>query len=117
MCSIFTHAITRRPGSDFAQGITTADLGIPNYNLILQQHEAYLCALRSLGLDITVLDPLLGCPDAYFVEDPAIVLPEIAVITRPGALPRRGELDTIEAALAPYRSIVRIEPPGTIEGG
>jgi dimethylargininase len=113
----FTHAITRLPGSDFAQGLTTAGLGAPDTALMLQQHAAYVDALRSLGLAVTVLDPIPGYPDAYFPEDVAVLTPEVAVITRPGAPTRRGETNFIEAALPDDRPLVRIEPPGTLEGG
>ena len=114
---MFTHAIVRLPGEDFAQGITTSDLGAPDYALMLQQHQAYVAALRSLGLKVELLDPLPGHPDAYFVEDPAIVTPEAAVVTRPGALARRGEADAIAPVLANYRPVERIQAPGTLDGG
>ncbi len=113
----FTHAITRLPGPDFAQGLTTAAFGAPDYELILTQHAAYVAALRSLGLEVTVLDPVTGYPDAYFTEDVAILTPEVAVITRPGAPTRRGEIDFIETALPKSRPLARIQPPGTLEGG
>src|SRR5687768_14181641 len=111
---MFTRAIARRPGEDFAGGITTADLGMPEYGLIVRQHDAYMAVLRSLGLDVVVLEPLAGYPDAYFVEDTAVVTPEVAVITHPGALARRGEVDTIEAALRGQRPIQRICAPDTL---
>jgi len=82
---VIGRAILRRPGPDFAQGITTASLGAPDYALLLAQHAAYADALRSLGLAVEVLDALPGFPDAYFVEDVAVVVPEVAVIARPGA--------------------------------
>ena len=85
---MFKYAITRKPGRNFAAGLTTANLGTPDYNLILQQHEAYVFTLQSLGLEVEMLQSLQGYPDAYFVEDVAIVTPEIAVITRPGAIER-----------------------------
>ncbi|MBN1825209.1 MAG: amidinotransferase [Candidatus Eisenbacteria bacterium] len=113
----FSRAVARRPGPDFAGGITAADLGPPEYDRILRQHDAYLDALRLAGLDVAVLEPLTGFPDAYFPEDAAVVFPEAAVITRPGAEARRGETPTIEEALRPHRRIERIEPPGTIDGG
>jgi dimethylargininase len=112
-----THAITRLPGSDFAQGITTADLGSPDYDLMLRQHQAYVQTLKSLDIRVVTLEPLLGYPDAYFVEDVAVILPEAAVITRPGAASRRDEIKSIEPALSPFRPLVRIEEPGTLDGG
>ncbi len=114
---MFTHAITRLPGENFADGLTTANLGRPSYSLITQQHYAYRQALLSLGLDVIVLPAEPGYPDAYFVEDPAIVTPKIAVITRPGAPSRRGEEISLEPFLEYYRPLFHIQPPGTLEGG
>ena len=114
---MFRYALTRQPGPDFAQGITTSQLGAPDYTRMLAQHAAYEDALRSLGLEIIQLDALVGYPDAYFVEDAAVVLPELAVITRPGASARQGEEKSIAQSLAAYRTLAAIQPPGTLEGG
>lgn len=114
---MFTHAITRLPGENFADGLTTADLGRPSYPLILKQHHAYRQALLSLGLDIIVLPAEPDYPDAYFVEDPAIVTPKIGVITHPGAPARQGEETTLEPFLEYYRPLYHIQPPGTLDGG
>jgi dimethylargininase len=114
---MFTHAITRLPGENFANGLTTANLGRPSYPLILQQHHAYRQALLSLGLNVIVLPTEQAYPDAYFVEDPAIITPNIAVITRSGAPSRRGEETTLEPFLEYYRPLVHIHPPGTVDGG
>jgi len=113
----FTRAILRRPGSDFAAGLTTADLGAPDYDRMLVQHAAYADALRSLGLAVEVLDPLPGFPDAYFLEDVAVVVPELAVVTRPGAPSRRGEEDAIGVVLSRYREVVLLQYPATLDGG
>jgi dimethylargininase len=114
---MFTHAITRLPGENFADGITTSTLGHPSYPLIQQQHHAYRKALQTLGLDVIVLPAEQGFPDAYFVEDPAIVTPRIAVITQPGAPSRQGEEITLEPVLKQYRPVFHIHSPGTVEGG
>lgn len=114
---MLTHAITRKPGENFVHGLTTSNLGRPNYELIVKQHQAYIETLRSLGLEVFVLDALPDYPDAYFVEDPAVVTPEVAVITNLGAESRKGEEAAIEPVLARYRPTVRIQTPGTIEGG
>jgi len=114
---MFTHAITRKPGPDFASGITTSLLGPPDSALMMRQHAAYVDLLTSLGLEVVELDPLPGYPDAYFVEDAAVVTPDVAVITRPGARSRRGEEKAIELILAQYRRIERIRAPGTLDGG
>lgn len=114
---MFTHAITRLPGENFAQGLTTSNLGRPSYPLILQQHQAYRQALQRLGLEVIVLPPEPAFPDAYFVEDPAIVTSELAIINHPGAPSRQGEEMTLEPVLQRYRPVARIHPPGTVDGG
>ncbi|HJU82776.1 MAG TPA: hypothetical protein VJ600_01060 [Holophagaceae bacterium] len=114
---MFTHAILRTPGPDFAEGITTAHLGKPDLELILAQHRTYADALRRLGLQVEVLESLPGFPDAYFVEDTAVVTPGLAVVSRPGAPARRGEEDAMETPLRRHRPIARIQDPGTLDGG
>lgn len=114
---MFSTAITRKPGRNFAQGITTANLGAPSYPLILAQHAAYIEILRQLGLSVIEMEPLPSHPDAYFIEDVAVVTPEVAVITNPGAVPRNGEQQHIEPILAQYREIAHIQSPGTVDGG
>ncbi|HNX98441.1 MAG TPA: arginine deiminase family protein [Candidatus Aminicenantes bacterium] len=114
---MFRQAIVRTPGPDFAAGLTTATLGEPDYELMRTQHEAYVQELTRAGLQVEVLDPLPGFPDSYFVEDPAVILPDVAIVTRPGALARRGEAAAIAPVLARYRPLARIEEPGTLDGG
>ena len=114
---MYTRAITRKPGPDFAQGITGADLGAPDFQRMLEQHAAYVALLRTLGLEVEVLPALPGHPDAYYVEDVAVVTPQVAVITRPGALARRGEIEAMEPVLARHRPTVRLPAPGTLDGG
>lgn len=82
-----------------------------------EQHAAYESALASLGCEIRRIPADDRYPDAVFIEDTAIVLDEIAVITRPGAESRRGELDAVVAVLGEYRPLARIEAPATIDGG
>jgi len=113
----FSRALVRVPGRDAGDGLTTAGLGRPDLSRLLAQHAAYVEALHSLGLEVNVLPASPGYPDAYFVEDTAVVTPEVAVIARPGALSRRGEVLAIEPALAAHKPIVRIESPGTLDGG
>lgn len=113
----FTQAIVREPGPNCTAGLTTADLGLPDYDLLLAQHRHYVDLLCELGLWVDELPAEADYPDAYFVEDTAVVLPEVAVITIPGAPARRGEQESIAPALAQYRPLVYIEPPGHLEGG
>jgi len=114
---MFRRAITRKPGRNAADGLTTSTIGLPDYGNLIRQHDAYVQTLSNLGLEVIVLEAEPGYPDAYFVEDVAVVTPEIAVITIPGALSRQGEQESIEPVLAQFRRIKRIEPPGTVEGG
>ncbi len=82
-----------------------------------QQHAAYERTLQDLGCRITKLAEEPTLADSVFVEDTAIVLDEIAVITRPGAQSRRGETPTIASALAEHREVVHLRAPATLDGG
>lgn len=81
------------------------------------QHRAYQNALRELGCTVEVLSEQVQMPDSVFVEDTAIVLDEVAVITRPGAESRRAEVATVADALGRYRELRHIDSPGTLDGG
>jgi dimethylargininase len=81
------------------------------------QHAGYVAALGALGLTIEWLEPLPQHADGVFVEDTALLLPEVAVITRPGVESRRGETASVAARLAAQRPLERIAAPGTLEGG
>jgi dimethylargininase len=83
----------------------------------IRQHCEYEEALRSLGCEVMRLSGLPGHPDSVFVEDTAVVLDECAIITRPGAESRRGEVTGVADALRPLRRLYHIEAPGTLEGG
>ena len=114
---MFTRAIVRKPGPNFNQGLTTSLLGNPSYTLIQKQHRNYIQTLEKLGLEVIVLDPQPDYPDAYFVEDTAVVTAEAAVITIPGAESRQGEQTSIEPSLSQFRKIEKIQLPGTVDGG
>jgi dimethylargininase len=86
-------------------------------DLARKQHHAYEQVLRGLGCQIETLPEEPELADSVFVEDTAIVLDEVAVITRPGAASRRAETVSIAAALGKYRDLVHIESPGTLDGG
>jgi dimethylargininase len=81
------------------------------------QHHAYEQALRSLGVEVLSLAEEPDLPDSVFVEDTAIVLDECALLTRPGADSRKPEVDTIARALTPFRTLYRVEAPGSVDGG
>jgi len=114
----FSHAILRKPCKRISEGITTANLGKPDYELALLQHEKYAEALRKCGLNLKILPADERFPDSTFVEDTAILTEKLAVITRPGAKSRRGEIDSIKKVLTEiYDKIETIAEPGTLEGG
>ena len=112
-----TRAIARRPTRNAGDGLTSADLGAPDVERMCAQHARYVRVLESLGVEVTVIDGDEAYPDGCFVEDTAVVTPEVAVLTRPGAPSRRGEVDAIEPLLAEHRLIERIVAPGTVDGG
>jgi dimethylargininase len=81
------------------------------------QHAEYERALAELGCDVRQIATSPQVPDSTFVEDAAVVLDEIAVITRPGAESRRAETQAVADALAPYRQLNFISEPATVDGG
>ena len=83
----------------------------------IQQHGAYERCLAELGCRVVSLPPEPELPDAVFVEDAAVVVDELAVLTRPGAPSRRAETASVGRALAEFRPLGRIEAPGTLDGG
>ena len=82
-----------------------------------RQHREYTLALQTLGCALEWLPPLPQCPDGVFVEDTAVLLPEIAVVTRPGALSRRAETASVARALGRHTPVSPIEEPGCLDGG
>lgn len=81
------------------------------------QHRVYCDALAACGARVVTLPSVDELPDSVFVEDTAIVLDEIAVLTRPGVASRRGEVSLIEPEVSRLRRFVRVEAPATLEGG
>ncbi len=119
---MFSKAITRTPSYTMGCGITGADLGRPDPELARAQHSAYVAALREAGLEVTVLEAHEDYPDSVFVEDVAVMVPVengvAAVITRPGAGPRRGEVESMRAHLRTFATdLFEIDDPGFMEGG
>jgi dimethylargininase len=83
----------------------------------IAQHDAYERALAELGVHVVSLPALPDHPDAVFVEDPALVLDEVAVITAMGVASRRGERDSLAAALEGFRPVIRMRETACLEGG
>ena len=94
------------------------DLGAPDLEAALQQHRAYCEALESCGLKLIELPPDDKHPDSTFVEDTALLTSRGAVLTRPGAESRRGEVESMAAVVHEYfRDVYAIEAPGTLDAG
>lgn len=112
------HAITRAPSPNLAAcELTHLERTTIDADRAAAEHEAYERTLQELGCTVEQLPAEAELPDSVFVEDTAVVLPEVAVITRPGAASRRPETASIAAALARYREIRAIEAPATLDGG
>lgn len=168
MRGVFTKAIVRPPSRNFAEGLTTAGLGAPAYQLALEQHAAYCTALEQCGLQLIRIEADERYPDSCFVEDAAIVFDALpvehptraaragtplgratapsaaviaessadyadyadsksddlraarkqAILTRPGAPSRQGEVASMRSELARlFPSLCEIRSPGTVDGG
>ena len=140
---MFSRAIVRAPSANYADGLTTVDLGVPNYDLVLEQHELHCAALEKCGLILTRLEKDERYPDATFVEDTAVLIPRqeparqqglgsaeelepnrgrdsagCAILARPGAASRIGEVESIGQVLSQfYSELHSIHEPGTVDGG
>ncbi len=107
---MFKSAIVRKPCQAMLNGLTEADLGLPDYELACEQHLDYINALKECGLQVTELPALEDYPDSCFVEDVALLTKHCAVLTHPGAVSRRGEVSHIEEAIkVHYTNIERID--------
>jgi dimethylargininase len=115
---MFKKAIVRTPSKSIVNGLTTANLGKPNYELALKQHHEYISALTKCGLQVKVLPPDEDYPDSTFVEDTALLTKKCAVIANPGAPSRKGEVVEMKKILQHYYSTIEtIVQPGTLEPG
>jgi dimethylargininase len=112
------NAIVRIPGNNFAGGLTTVDMGVPDYQTTLHQHACYVEALRACGLTVTVLEADPRYPDSTFVEDTAVLTARGAILSRPGAPSREDEVAAIRPSLEViFPTLLEIQPPGTLDGG
>jgi len=117
---MFKNVIVRRPCKALLEGISTANLGKPNYELALKQHDKYIDTLKKCGVEVTVLEANDEFPDSCFVEDVALCTSKCAIVTRPGALSRRNEIlqpDMQNSLKKFYKNIEYIKEPGTVEAG
>ena len=114
----FTNAIVKKPCRNLVKGLTTVNLGKPDFELAVKQHAEYVKALEMCGLEVISLESDNNFPDSVFVEDTAILTPGCAIITNPGADSRKGETVDIKRALQQfYENIEHINEPGTVDGG
>ena len=115
---MFSSAIVRPPGTNYADGLTRIALGPPDYKRALRQHRAYCEALQRCGLELIYLEADERYPDSTFVEDTAVTIPTAALLTRPGAASRLGEVVSIQETLSRfYPRMASIQGPGTLDGG
>lgn len=111
-------AITRPVSPALAEcELTYMPRRIIDIRLAAAQHQAYEKALVAGGCELRRLEMQATLPDSVFVEDTAVVLDEVAIITRPGAESRRAETESVTEALRGYRELLGITPPGTLDGG
>lgn len=114
----FTHALCRAPARSAVHGIRADGGPDPDFAGLVAEHEAYVAALRELGLAVDVLPPLDAFPDALFTEDVALTFPEGAILLRPGAESRAGEVEHIRGALAAHHSrLLEMTGSGYADGG
>src|SRR6187402_574734 len=113
----FDHAILRAPGKSVVDGLRAEGGPSPTFAGVAAEHRAYAAALGEAGVAVDLLPALNGYPDSVFVEDPALVFPEGAILLRPGAATRIGEVPHLEAALARhFDAVLRIDT-GHADGG
>jgi dimethylargininase len=117
LLSKLTHILARRPATNFAEGITTVELGKPDYAKAIQQYEAYLQALGDCGLSVTVIEADERFPDGHFVEDPVIVYKNLAFLCHSGAKERREEAQTLLPHLADFTVVSIDDDSAFIDGG
>lgn len=113
----FTHALLRSPGRSVTDGLRAHDGPGPDYDAVLREHAAYAETLRTTGVSVELLEPLEAFPDSIFVEDPALVFGDGAILLNPGADTRRGEVEAIAPVLERnFPQVIRLGK-GFADGG
>lgn len=113
----FTHAITRRPTASIIDGLRAEDTGTPDLGQMLQDHAHYVATLKATGAQVIELPGVDEFPDAVFVEDTTLCLPKGAILMRPGAATRMGEVAQMAPTIRDCFTDVREITTGHIEGG
>jgi len=114
----FKRAITRAPGNSVVSGLRTSGGADPDPDVFKSEHRTYVQSLEANGLDVTILPPLEAFPDSVFVEDTAICTANTAILLRPGAPSRRGEVDAIKPALGNlFKHVITLPENGHVDGG
>ena len=114
----FNSAIVREPAISVVNGLRAGDRGGPTFEGVKGEHEAYIAALRSAGVEMTVLPPLEAFPDSIFVEDPALVFTGGAILLRPGTQTRIDETAEIAPILRTlFETVLELPRPGQADGG
>jgi dimethylargininase len=117
-CYHFNSAIVRTPSQSVVNGLRAEDRGDPVFEAVKAEHAAYVAALESAGLAVTLLPALDAYPDSVFVEDPALVFTEGAIVLRPGSPVRQGEAAEIAPALHDlFDMVLELPRPGHADGG
>ena len=112
----FDRAIVREPAESVVDGLRTGSEP-PGFDRILAEHSAYVAALEAAGIVVETLPALPGHPESVFVEDPAFVLPEGAILLRPGAPSRLGESASLASVLKRHFAAVAVVDEGFVDGG
>jgi len=114
----FNHAIVRTPCHGIVDGLRAIDTGAPDYAKVLSEHAAYVAALEAAGVAVEILPSLEAFPDSMFVEDPALVFTEGAIVMRPGAASRFGEAAEMAPVLRKrFTRVLDLPAPGFADGG
>lgn len=113
----FTRALVRAPSKSVTRGLRAHGGEGPSYAGVAREHRAYVAALTEAGVTVDILAPLEEFPDSVFIEDPALVFPEGAILLRPGAAERLGEAAALASELTARFDETQALDIGVADGG
>lgn len=113
----FNRALVRQPCAQVVDGLRTGNQADPSFDGIAKLHDEYISALETAGLSVTTLPPLPAFPDSVFIEDPALVFDDVAILLKPGAIEREAEAAELAPHLRRHFSRVLFLPEGHVDGG